>query len=201
MNIELEQIKELRDKTGAGILDCKNALIETGGDSSKALLFLRKKGLISADKKRSRSTTQGVIASYIHTGSKIGVLLELNCETDFVARKSEFQALARNLAMQIAASDTIQYVDIKDVPEEIRAFETKLEFDREDLKTKAINAHESIVKGRVEKTLKNLTLLSQPYFRDPSLSVEEHIKSHISLFGENIQVKRFSKFIVGEINK
>ncbi len=117
MNITSEQIKELREKTGAGMLNCKNALIENKGDFEKAVAFLRQKGLASADKKLSRSTKQGIISSYVHTGNKIGILLELNCETDFVARRIEFQNLAKNLAMQIVASSSVNYISIKDVPE------------------------------------------------------------------------------------
>ena len=198
MSIDLEQIKLLREKTGAGMLSCKNALIETKGDFNEALMLLRKKGLTSAEKKMDRVTSQGIIASYIHTGAKIGVLVELNCETDFVARKLEFQNLARNLAMQIAANPTVQYIDLSDIPESIQAFEIKMESERDDLKDKNLKTKELIAQGRVEKTLKSLTLLNQQYIRDPNLTVEEYIKSHVSLFGENIKLKRFSKFVVGQ---
>jgi len=119
MNITSEQIKLLREKTGAGMLNCKNALLETQGDFEKAINFLRQKGLASAEKKLSRTTKQGIVTSYIHTGSKIGVLLELNCETDFVARRVEFQNLARNLAMQIAAGEAISYITLKDIPQQV----------------------------------------------------------------------------------
>lgn len=198
MNTELEQIKFLREKTGAGILSCKNALIETKGNFDDALLILRKKGLASAEKILSRVAAQGIITSYVHTGSKIGVLLELNCETDFVARRVEFQKLANNLAMQIAASDTIKYIALSDIPQEIWDSEIAIESEREDLKEKSLPIRESILKGRVEKILKSYTLLNQPYLRDSSINVEEYIKNHVSLFGENIQLKRFSKFVMGE---
>lgn len=198
MSIELEQIKLLREKTGAGMLSCKNALIETEGNFNEAVIILRKKGLASAEKKLSRLTAQGIIGSYVHTGSKIGVLVELNCETDFVARRAEFQQLAHNLAMQIAASDIVQYIGLSDIPQDVWDLERKIESEREDLKEKSSSIRESILKGRVEKTLKSFTLLNQPYLRDPSLNVEEYIKSHVSLFGENIQLKRFSKFVIGE---
>lgn len=201
MNITSEQIKLLREKTGAGMLNCKNALIETEGDFEKAVNSLRQKGLASAEKKLSRSTKQGIITSYIHTGAKIGVLVELNCETDFVARRLEFQNLAKNLAMQIAAGESIQYVSIKDIPQNIWDAEMKIELEREDLQQKPENMRESISKGRVEKTLKNYTLLNQSCIREPDLSVEEYIKNHVSLVGENIQIKRFCKFIVGETEK
>jgi elongation factor Ts len=198
MNITADQIKELREKTGAGMLNCKNALIEHNGDFEKAIASLRQKGLASAEKKLSRTTKQGIITSYLHTGSKIGVLLELNCETDFVARRIEFQNLAKNLAMQVVASSSVNYISLKDIPEELVLSETKLESEREDLKNKPENIRQSILKGRVEKTLKTYTLLNQAYVRDPDLTVEDYIKSHVSLLGENIQIGRFCRFIVGE---
>lgn len=198
MNITSEQIKLLREKTGAGMLNCKNALIETQGDFEKAVNFLRQKGLASAEKKQLRTTKQGIITSYIHTGSKIGVLLELNCETDFVARRLEFQNLAKNLAMQVAAGNNINYITIKDIPEEVWNSETEIEMQRDDLKNKPENIRKSIVLGRVEKTLKTFTLLNQACIRDPDLTVEEYIKNHVALLGENIQINRFSKFVVGE---
>lgn len=201
MTIKSTQIKELREKTGAGMLNCKNALIESGGDFEKAVNILRKKGLASAEKKLSRSTKQGIITSYIHVGSKIGVLLELNCETDFVARQSEFQNLAKTIAMQIAANESVEYIDLKQIPEKIWEKELRLELSREELLKKPENIRESIAKGRVEKLLKSCTLLTQPYIRDPNISVEESIKNHVSLFGENIQIARFCKFIIGETNK
>jgi len=198
MEITAEQIKLLREKTGAGMQNCKNALVETNGDFEKAIAFLRQKGLASAEKKLLRSTKQGIITSYIHTGSKIGVLLELNCETDFVARRLEFQNLARNLAMQIAAGNSVNYVTLKDIPKSIWEAEIKIESEREDLKNKPENIKQSILNGRVEKTLKNFTLLNQACIRDPNLTVEEYIKNHISLLGENIQINRFCKFVIGE---
>jgi len=201
MGISQEQIKLLRDKTGAGVLSCKNALVETEGNFEKALAFLRQKGLASAEKKLSRSTKQGIITSYIHTGSKIGVLLELNCETDFVARRIEFQNLAKNLAMQVASGNGLNYVSLKDIPNALWESETLLENQREDVKMKPETIRESIVRGRVEKTLKTLTLLNQACIRDLDLSVEEYIKNHVSLLGENIQVARFSKFVLGELEE
>jgi elongation factor Ts len=200
MSITSEQVKLLREKTGAGMLNCKNALVETDGNFEKAVEFLRQKGLASAEKKLSRSTKQGIISTYIHTGAKIGVLLELNCETDFVARRIEFQNLAKNLAMQVTASLGIQYVSLQDIPKEIWETEMRIELDREDLKLKPLNIRESIAKGRVEKTLKTFTLLNQSCIRDPQITVEEYIKNHVSLLGENIQISRFSKYIVGESN-
>jgi elongation factor Ts len=201
MNITSEQIKLLREKTGAGMLNCKNALVETQGDFDKAINLLRQKGLASAEKKLSRTTKQGLITSYIHTGSKIGVLLELNCETDFVARRVEFQNLAKNLAMQVAAGNSINYVTLKDIPQEIWDSEKEIELQREDVKNKPENIKLAILNGRIEKNLKALTLMNQACIRDPDLTVEEYIKNHVSLLGENIQINRFSKFIVGENEK
>ena len=200
MDISAATIKELREKTGAGMLNCKNALAETNGDFEKAVAFLRQKGLASAEKKLSRSTKQGIITSYIHTGSKIGVLLELNCETDFVARRTEFQNLAKTLGMQIASSTTVNYLTLTDVPKSLWDSELEIESKRDDLKNKPENIKESILKGRVEKTLKSYTLLNQPCIRDPEVTVEEYIKNHVSLLGENIQISRFVKYNIGENN-
>ena len=144
MDISAEQIKKLREKTGAGMLNCKNALMENQGDFEKAVAFLRQKGLASAEKKLTRSTKQGIITSYIHTGSKVGILLELNCETDFVARRTEFQNLAKTLAMQVAASSAVNYVSLKDIPESLWESETRIEGEREDLKSKPENIRQSI---------------------------------------------------------
>jgi elongation factor Ts len=199
MNITSEQVKLLREKTGAGMLNCKNALIETKGDFEKAIEFLRQKGLASAEKKLTRNTKQGIITSYIHTGAKIGVLLELNCETDFVARRIEFQNLAKNLAMQVAASESVHYISLNQIPQEIWDAEIRVEAQREDLQNKPSHIKETILKGRVEKTLLNLTLLNQDCIRDPQITVEEYIKNHVSLLGENIQISRFEKFVVGQI--
>jgi len=198
MTITSEQVKQLREKTGAGMLNCKNALTETNGNFDKAVELLRQKGLASAEKKLLRNTKQGIITSYIHTGSKIGVLLELNCETDFVARRVEFQSLGKNLAMQIAASPSVNYISINQIPTEIWDSEMRIEAQRDDLKNKPEQVKEAILKGRVEKTLKTFTLLNQPCIRDTQITVEDYIKNHVSLLGENIQVGRFEKFIVGE---
>jgi elongation factor Ts len=198
MDISAATIKELREKTGAGMLNCKNALTETKGDFEKAVAFLRQKGLASAEKKLSRSTKQGIITSYIHTGSKIGVILELNCETDFVARRVEFQNLAKTLGMQIASSTSVNYLTLKDIPQSLWDTELEIEGKRDDLKNKPDNIKESILKGRVEKTLKSYTLLNQSCIRDPELTVEEYIKNHVSLLGENIQISRFAKYMIGD---
>lgn len=198
MTITSEQVKLLREKTGAGMLNCKNALVETSGDFDKAVEFLRQKGLASAEKKLSRNTKQGIITSYIHTGAKLGILLELNCETDFVARRLEFQNLAKNLAMQIAASPSVNYISLAEIPQDVWDSEMRIESQRDDLQNKPAAIKESILKGRVEKTLKTFTLLSQSCIRDPQITVEEYIKNHVSLLGENIQIGRFQKFVIGE---
>jgi elongation factor Ts len=200
MNISAEQIKLLREKTGAGMLNCKNALTETNGDFDKAIEFLRQKGLASAEKKISRNTKQGIITSYIHIGSKMGVLLELNCETDFVARRIEFQNLAKNLAMQVAASPSVAYISLNSIPQSVWESESRIESQREDLKNKSEQVKETILKGRVEKNLIAQTLIAQSCIRDPEITVEEYIKNHVSLLGENIQIGRFEKFIVGYRN-
>ena len=200
MNITSEQIKALREKTGAGMLNCKNALLENNGDFDKAIELLRQKGLATAEKKATRTTKQGIIASYIHTGAKIGVLIELNCETDFVARRVEFQTLAKNLAMQVVASNTVKYISVADVPQEIWGTELRIESQRDDIINKPEKVRESILKGRVEKNIKFYTLLNQSCIRDPELTVEDYIKNHISLLGENIQIGKFIKFVIGETN-
>lgn len=198
MMISTEQIKQLREKTGAGMASCKDALMEAKGNLDKAIEILRLKGLASAEKKVTRNTKQGVISSYIHTGSKLGVLLELNCETDFVARRIEFQNLAKNLAMQVAASPNVRYVSLSEIPSDVWESEQRIESLREDLEGKDTNIKEVMLKARVRKNLNRQTLLAEPCIRDPYLTVEEYIKNHISLLGENIQVARFERFILGE---
>ena len=180
------------------MLNCKTALLENNGDFDKAIAFLRQKGLASAEKKLARTTKQGIITSYIHTGAKLGVLIEVNCETDFVARRSEFQNLAKTLAMQIAASENVNYISLKDIPQEMWDSELAIESKREDVQTKAPTIREGIIKGRVEKNLKLFTLLNQSCIRDPDLTVEEYIKNHVSLLGENIRIGKFTKFILGD---
>jgi elongation factor Ts len=198
MNIEIsaQTVKELRDKTSAGMMDCKKALQETNGDIEKAIQILRKKGLASANKKSSRITAEGIIESYIHTGAKLGVLIELNCETDFVARRREFQELAKNIAMQIAASPSVSYINTKNIPETVITTETELL--KEDLVKKPADIREKIIEGRIQKRLKDLSLMDQPFIRDSSITVEELIKQNIAKLGENIQVRRFERFVLGE---
>jgi elongation factor Ts len=189
---------ELRGKTGAGMMDCKKALAESGGDLQKAVEWLRQKGIASAGKKEGRVAAEGLIGSYIHTGGRIGVLVEVNCETDFVARGDIFQELVRNIAMQIAACPNVEYVKVADIPKEVAEKEKAVEMGRDDLSGKPDNIKEKIVQGRIDKRLKELSLLDQPYVRDQSITVEELVKQSIAQLGENIQIRRFSRFVLGE---
>lgn len=157
-------VKELREKTGAGMMDCKTALINSNGDMSKAVELLRQKGLASADKKSSRKTSEGLIESYIHTGGKIGVLLEVNCETDFVARRLEFQTLVKDIAMQIAASPSVEYISKEIIPQEVIDSEKRIENGKEDLKNKPENIKEKILIGRIDKRLKEMCYTKFNYF-------------------------------------
>ena len=197
VQVSAKDVKTLREMTGAGMLDCKKALAAEGGDVEKAAEYLRKKGLASASKKAGRVAAEGVIASYIHAGSRLGVLVEVNCETDFVARGEKFQTLANDMAMQVAACPEVEYVSMADVSPEALAKETEIEMGKED-KSKPENIRANIVKGRVEKLFKQRCLLEQPYIRDQDKTVEEVIKGAIAEIGENIQVRRFKRFNLGE---
>jgi elongation factor Ts len=159
VEISAQAVKELRDKTSAGMMDCKKALQDANGDMAKAMETLRQKGLASADKKASRIATEGVIESYIHMGGKLGVMVEVNCETDFVARRPEFQELAKNIAMQIAASPSVEYITLQSVPSDIVQKEKEIESSKEDLAKKPADIKEKIVEGRIQKRLKELTPL------------------------------------------
>lgn len=196
--ISAQHVKELRNKTGAGMMSCKKALQDTKGDMLLAIENLRQQGLASANKKSTRVATEGLIESYIHSGSRIGVLLELNCETDFVARHSEFRALAKNIAMQIVACPDVEYISKHDIPNSIISSEERLELGKEDLNGKPENIRASIVKGRIEKKLKELSLLDQAFIRNPDISIANLIEQKIALLGENIKIRRFQKFILGE---
>ncbi|XP_014511475.1 uncharacterized protein LOC106770165 isoform X1 [Vigna radiata var. radiata] len=190
-------VKQLREETGAGMMDCKKALAETGGDLEKAQEYLRKKGLSSADKKSSRLAAEGRIGSYIHD-SRIGVLIEVNCETDFVGRGEKFKELVDDLAMQVVASPQVQFVSIEDIPETIVNKEKELERQREDLLSKPENIREKIVEGRVSKRLGELALLEQPFIKDDSVLVKDLVKQTVAALGENIKVRRFVRFTLGE---
>jgi elongation factor Ts len=196
--ISAKLVKELREKTGAGMMDCKKALKENEGDMNKAIEWLRQKGIASAEKKSGRMAAEGIVGSYIHTGGRVGVLVEVNCETDFVARREEFQALVKDIAMQVAACPNVEYVSVEDIPDTITQREKEIEMGRDDLAKKPDNIKEKIVQGRIEKRLKELSLIDQPYIRDQSKSVEELVKETVSLLGENIQVRRFTRYVLGE---
>ena len=292
-DISAQVVKELRERTGAGMMDCKKALKENDGDMTKATEWLRQKGITSADKKAGRVAAEGLVGSYIKPGGQVGVLVEVNCETDFVARREEFQklvqniamqaaessdvqslmtqqyinnqditveefvketiaqigeniqvrrsarfmldqgvaglvgsyihtggrvgvlvevncdseavaqgeefqTLVRNIAMQVAACPNVEYVKIDDIPAEIAQKEKDIEMGRDDLAKKPDNIKEKIVQGRIEKRLKEMTLIDQPFIRDQSIIVEELIKQNVATLGENIQVRRFVRFVLGE---
>ncbi len=199
IHVSAQRVKELRNQTGAGMMSCKKALQASKGDVSLAIENLRKQGLASASKKSQRIATEGLIESYIHSGSRIGVLLELNCETDFVARHEEFRLLAKNIAMQVVASPDVKYVSIMDIPEEVVIQEKKIEMGKDDLKGKPEGIKEVIVNGRLEKRLKELALLDQTFIRDPGLLIRDLVDQKISLLGENIKIRRFEKFILGSV--
>ncbi len=196
--ISAKLVKELREKTGAGMMDCKKALQESDGDVSKATEWLRQKGITSAAKKEGRIAAEGLVDSYIHTGGRIGVLVEVNCETDFVARRDEFKTLVRDIAMQIAACPNVEYIKVADIPETIVAKEKEIEMGRDDLGNKPDNIKERIVQGRIDKRLKEISLMDQPFMRDQSITIEELVKSGVAKLGENIQIRRFSRFVLGE---
>ncbi|WP_315791450.1 translation elongation factor Ts [Fischerella sp. JS2] len=196
--ISAKLVQELRQKTGAGMMDCKKALKENDGDLAKAEEWLRKKGIAKAGAKADRVAAEGLVGSYIHTGGRVGVLVEVNCETDFVARREEFQTLVRNIAMQIAACPNVEYVKVSDIPADIVQKEKDIEMGRDDISNKPDNVKEKIVQGRIDKRLKEMTLMDQPYIRDQSITVEELVKQAIAQIGENIQVRRFVRFVLGE---
>jgi elongation factor Ts len=198
LEISSTQVKELREKTGAGMMNCKKALQENNGNFEKAVENLRQKGLASADKKAGRKANEGLIESYIHTGGKLGVMVEINCETDFVARRPEFQQLAKNIAMQIAACPSVKYISIQDIPLEEVEKEKAIEAGKDDLKNKPEKIKEKIVEGRIEKILRTQSLLDQSFIRDNNKSIDELIKETISQIGENIKIARFTRFQLGE---
>lgn len=196
--IDAKTVKKLRDETGAGMMNCKKALLDNDGDYNKAIESLRLKGMATADKKAARNTNEGLIYSYIHTGNKLGILLEINCETDFVARREEFSELAKNIAMQIASNSEIIFVSGDEILESAKEEVRKFESAKEDLKNKPEEIRNKIVEGRVEKALKKRVLLEQEYIRDSSITVNEYIKQVIGLLGENIKVARFTRYVLGE---
>ncbi len=195
--ISMAQVKELRERTGAGIVNCKKALAENNGDIEKAIDFLREKGLAAAAKRAGRAAEQGVVGSYIHGGGKIGVLVEVNCETDFVARTEEFQQLVKDIAMQVAAANPrcVRREDITEVEleREQAVYQTQAEASG-----KPARVIEKIVSGKIEKFYREVCLLEQAYIREPSKSVQEIVNEAVGKTGENIVVHRFARFQIGE---
>jgi elongation factor Ts len=195
--ITAQSVKELRERTGAGMMDCKKALTATEGDLDQAVDFLREKGLAAAAKKASRIAAEGVVQAYIHGGGRIGVLLELNCETDFVAKTDDFKALAKDIAMQVAANNPL-FVSRDQVPDEL------VEHEKEVLKVQALNEGkpekivEKMIVGRIDKFYKEICLMEQPFIKDPDQTVTELINGTISKIGENVSIRRFARFQLGE---
>lgn len=195
--ISAKLVKELRDKSGAGFMDCKRALVEAGGDLAAAEINLRKRGVAIAQKKSGRAANEGVIGSYIHAGSKLGVLVEVNCESDFVARTDEFQGLVKDVAMQIAAADP-QYITREQVPTEEVEKERQIQRDRALQEGKPERVIDKIVDGRMGKFYEEIVLVDQPFVKDPSTTVGQMIQALIAKLGENMTVRRFQRFKVGE---
>lgn len=197
MAIDAQEVKKLRDRTGAGMMDCKRALAECGGDHERAVEYLRVKGLAAAKKKAGRATGEGVVVSYIHPGDKLGVLLEVDCETDFVARNEDFRAFVKDIAMHVAAADPLA-VTRDDVPAEVLEGERKIAAEQAREQGKPDNIIEKIVEGRLKKFVAENTLLEQPFVKDPDKTVHEYVEEAIAKFGENVVVARFARFKLGE---
>ena len=199
--ISMSSVKDLREKTGAGMVDCKNALVEAEGDIEKAVELLRKKGMATADKKAGRVTAEGAVGSYIHMGGKVGVMVEINCESDFVSRGEEFQQLVKDVAMHIAASDP-KYLRREEVPADVLAKER--EILRDQLKNDPKNANkpadvvDKIIEGRVNKYYEENVLLDQAYVKDPSKTIGELVAEKIASIKENITVRRYTRYKMGE---
>ena len=197
MAITAAQVKELREATGVGMMECKKALTETNGDFEKAMEWLRKKGIASAEKKAGRVAAEGVVESYIHMGGKIGVMIEVNCETDFVAKTPEFKAFVRDIAMHIAAANP-KYLNREEVPAEI------LDKEREILRAQALNEGkpekivDRMVEGRVEKYYKENCLVDQQFVKNPDLTITQYVNERIQTTGENIKIRRFVRYEMGE---
>ncbi|MFN3420907.1 MAG: translation elongation factor Ts [Armatimonadota bacterium] len=197
VKVSVEDIKRLRDETGAGVMDCKRALEQAGGDFEKAKEFLRAAGLLKAEKKSGRLAREGVIACYIHHGSRLGAMVELNCESDFVARTPEFQQLAQEIAMQVAGMDP-QYISREDVPEDVVTEQRRIFYEKALADGNTPEDAEKIAEERLNKFFEEKCLLEQACIRDDSKTVGELLKEKIALFGENIVVRRFVRFVVGE---
>ena len=197
MDVTGEMIKELRERTSAGMMDCKKALVESSGNMDKAITFLRKKGLASAAKKSGRTTKEGVVCSYIHSNGRIGVMLEVNCETDFVARNEKFQQLVKDIAMHIAAMNP-HYVNDKEITDDIKEAELEIFRKQAEESGKPTNVIEKIVEGKYKKFCDEVCLLTQHYVKNPEQTVHDYIKENIAILGENISVRRFIRWQLGE---
>jgi elongation factor Ts len=195
MSVSAVEVKELRERTGAGLMDCKKALQEANGDQERAMLVLRERGVAKAEKKRSRTANEGIISHYIHADGKIGVMVELNCETDFVAQTDDFQELGREICMQIAAMDPMA-VKPDDIPDDV--IEQEKTIYRQQAEGKPDHVIDKIVEGKLESFYEANCLLQQPWIRDNSLKIKDLIDEKIAKLGEKIKVKRFVKFEVGE---
>ena len=196
--ITAQLVKQLRERTGAGMMDCKTALVEAGGDIGGAEVILRKRGIASAHKKSARVTKQGLIGSYIHSGGQLGVLVEVNCESDFVARTDDFQELVHDIAMHIAAADP-KYIRQEDVPQEALDRERDIQRGRAAFEGKPANVIDRIVEGRLAKFYEEVCLLEQPFVKEATLTVGQLIKTKIAKLGENITISRFVRFKVGDV--
>ena len=197
MSITAAQVNELRKATGAGLMDCKKALTETGGDHEKAIDYLRKKGLAAASKKAGRIASEGAVGSYIHAGGKIGVLVEVNCETDFVAKNEQFQAFVKDVAMHIAAASPA-YVCREEVPAEVVEREKEIYRAKARETGKPENIIEKIIEGQVNKFYADICLLEQAYVKDSDKTVQTYLNETIATIGENMSIRRFAKFVLGE---
>lgn len=197
MTISANQVKELRDKTGISMMECKSALAEAAGDLEKAIEILRKKGIAKATKKSGRATGQGLIGSYIHHGGKIGVLIEVNCETDFVARTADFQDLLKDLAMHVAAANPL-YIDREEIPPEVVGKEREIYREQAAGTGKPAAVLDKIVDGKLEKFFKEVCLLEQAFVKEESKSIRDLIHEKVAKLGENIQVRRFQRYQLGE---
>ncbi len=197
MQVSAQMVKELRERTGAGMMDCKAALAESDGDIEKAIDVLRKKGLAAAARKAGRVAADGLVHSYIHPGGKIGVLVEINCETDFVARTDDFQELAKDVAMHIAAADP-RFVRREEVTADVLERERAIFVDQATASGKPAAVIEKIVAGKIDKFFGEICLLEQPFVRNPDLTVGQMVQERVSKIGENIQIRRFARFRLGE---
>ncbi len=197
MSISATQVKELRDRSGVGMMDCKKALVESNGDIDKAFDILRKSGVAKAQKKAGRSAKEGNVIAYIHPGSKLGVMLEINCETDFVANTEDFKNLGRDIAMHIAATNPIS-VSIEEVSDEVLSKEKEIYLEQAQKQNKPDNIIEKMVEGRVQKFYKETVLLNQEFVKDPNKTITDLITEAVGKLGENIVISRFSRFQLGD---